>query len=325
MNIDFKVLWIEDTRGWFLPAQRRLTTFIDEHQFIPSILNRRGDENDLETLLYDDYDLILMDYRLIQITGDEFIRRLRNNQIYTDVLFYSAQYDEMLRSIYQGIKGEDQIQPPFDGVYYSDRKDTEFYPKLHSIIDKLVKRVQDVVNLRGVVLDNVSGFENDINHILTLSWLVLGNEEKDRIRKYVANDVITESRDNYSSKLQEMLDSPCCFCATIASKDYLIDSKRKAGILGRIINELRKHHGLIVDDKYSRFSSYYYSEIIQYRNALGHARRNVNGGKDVYVGEINGSAIEFNESLCKQLRQSIQEYMSLFHRITDYLLEKSDS
>lgn len=121
----------------------------------------KGDEGDAEEELKKEYDLILMDYELRGTMGNILIKKLRQFDIYTDVVFYSGNYNKMVKALYN-IDEKGMNIEPVDGIYFSDRKREELFPKLQKVVDKVVRRMQDIVNLRGVVLDNVSGFENQM-------------------------------------------------------------------------------------------------------------------------------------------------------------------
>ena len=71
------------------------------------------------------------------------------DQVFTDILFYSSEQQNMLSAIKKQL-------PAIDGVYITKREYSTFTAKAQGIIQKIVKRSEDVVNLRGFVLDNTS-------------------------------------------------------------------------------------------------------------------------------------------------------------------------
>ena len=50
----------------------------------------------------------------------------------------------------------------------SEREYILHWPELENLIERIVKRSEDIVNLRGFVLDNTSDFEVRIKEILNI-------------------------------------------------------------------------------------------------------------------------------------------------------------
>ena len=147
MNTTFKILWFEDEPAWFNMEKLRIEEILGTHYLIPVIERKDGDDFDLEEITGNDYDLIFMDYKLAERkTGDTIVAAIRNSDILTDILFYSSEEQNMLSAIRAQM-------PPIDGVYLTKRDYTIFTEKAQRIIEKIVKRSEDVVNLRGFVLD----------------------------------------------------------------------------------------------------------------------------------------------------------------------------
>ena len=164
MNYQFNILWFEDDPGWYRGAVRKAKGFTEIHSLECNSERVRGSDFDLSKFQDKKYDLILMDYDLKSTeTGEEVIKKIRNIDVYTDILFYSSEYDTMIKSV-------DSMKPPIDGVYYANRKMEEFNNKLKKIIDKVVCRSEDLINLRGFVLDNTSDFELRIKEIIKICW-----------------------------------------------------------------------------------------------------------------------------------------------------------
>ena len=100
MNVNFKVLWFEDEMGWRPSSERSMKKIIESHNLVPIITWKKGDEGDAEEELKKEYDLILMDYELRGTMGNILIKKLRQFDIYTDVVFYSGNYNKMVKALY---------------------------------------------------------------------------------------------------------------------------------------------------------------------------------------------------------------------------------
>lgn len=172
MNTSFKILWFEDDPYWFRMEKLRVASILKTHYLTPDITRKDGENFHIDEVTTNDYDLILMDYKLAdKTTGDTIVAALRNNDILTDILFYSSQEQDMLSAIREQM-------PPIDGVYLTKRDYTIFTDKVEKVIQKIVRRSEDIVNLRGFVLDNTSGFEVRIKEILNICWRQFDSKQR---------------------------------------------------------------------------------------------------------------------------------------------------
>ena len=172
MNTTFKILWFEDELTWYNMEKMRVESILKTHYLASAIVRKDGDNFDIDELTSNDYDLILMDFKLADgTTGDTIVAALRENNVLTDILFYSSEEETMLTAIRANM-------PPIDGVYLTKRDYTIFTEKVEKIVGKIVKRSEDVVNLRGFVLDNTSDFELRIKEILNICWQKFDESQK---------------------------------------------------------------------------------------------------------------------------------------------------
>ena len=115
MNTIFKILWFEDEQTWYNMEKLRVEGILKTHYLIPEIVRKSGDDFNIDELTGNDFDLILMDFKLADgVTGDTIVAALRESSILTDILFYSSEEDAMLAAIRTKM-------PPIDGVYLTKR------------------------------------------------------------------------------------------------------------------------------------------------------------------------------------------------------------
>ncbi len=176
MKIDYKILWIEDQPnevefhvkaierklgelGFNLKLDVRLTISNDDLQVL---------EERLE--IYNPYDLIIFDYDLggNQTTGAEIAHSLRR-LIYTDMIFYSSKPAEDMRRALFDLR--------VDGVYIVTR--TDLHRDVSEIIEDQLKRICDLNNMRGVVLDEMSKLDKKMRLLLERKFDALDNPQKD--------------------------------------------------------------------------------------------------------------------------------------------------
>ena len=193
---------------------------------------------------------------------------------------------------------------------------SELADKLQKVVDKVVRRMQDIVNLRGVVLDNVSGFENQMQNILVLAANKFSQAQIKSLNEYTKNKLIVPAKNEYIRKIDEIESNPEALKAIISAPDYFLDSYKKARLVGRVIKILVDEYGLVIDKKYNKFVEVYYNEIIKYRNALGHAMRsNEHADREVFIGEIDKTPLIFTEDLFRQMRASLNEYQQVINLV----------
>lgn len=305
MNTTFKILWFEDEPVWFNMEKLRIEGILKTHYLIPVIERRDGDDFDLEDLTGNDYDLIFMDYKLAEgKTGDTIVAAIRNSDILTDILFYSSEEQNMLSAIREQM-------PPIDGVYLTKRDYTIFTEKAQRIIQKIVKRSEDVVNLRGFVLDNTSAFEVRIREILNICWQKFTQEQKNTLTQTLTK-LLEGKKAWVSSQIDTAQRAECTF--TYANNgEYILSIADRLDILQTVLPILVEEYSMpntIVPEK---FKQYYIEQVNMYRNRLSHITL---GEKTI---RIKGRDVEINQDLHRLLRRNISEVDSKIQKLETYL------
>lgn len=176
MNLDFKILWIEDNTGWYEASEIIVEELLKTH-CLKCKIDRKQNNNEIDfsQLTGNHYDLILMDYDLGTTSkkGNEIILNIRKEKILTDILFYSSNYNKMIEAVITLSQIDDGV---LDGVYYSSRGDT-FYEKIGNLIQKIISRSETPHFLRGFVLDGACNFENRVCAILEKCWSLFNEDE----------------------------------------------------------------------------------------------------------------------------------------------------
>ena len=305
MNTTFKILWFEYEPVWFNMEKLRIEGILKTHYLIPVIERRDGDDFDLEELTGNDYDLIFMDYKLAEgKTGDTIVAAIRNSDILTDILFYSSEEQNMLSAIREQM-------PPIDGVYLTKRDYTIFTEKAQRIIQKIVKRSEDVVSLRGFVLDNISAFEVRIREILNICWQKFTQEQKNTLTQTLTK-LLEGKKAWVSSQIDTAQQAECTF--TYANNgEYILSIADRLDILQTVLPILVEEYSMpntIVPEK---FKQYYIEQVNMYRNRLSHITL---GEKTI---RIKGRDVEINQDLHRLLRRNISEVDSKIQKLETYL------
>lgn len=305
----FRILWFEDISSWYNMELRKVKRRLKETYCLElESVRNIGTDFDFGRLKRDNnYDLILMDYVLAAgNTGKIMIDLIRSNAVLTDVLLYSSEYEKMIDEL----KADN---PLIDGVFFADRKNELFEEKLFGIIHKIIRRSEDIVNLRGFFLDNTSDFEVRIKELLKIAWDKLP-EAHERL-----NAAIEESLRNIERRTSATL-------REIRSKDpvyeyannqkYPLTIAHRIQILSKIISVLVESKKIPVPTDYQElddFSRHYSEDISLYRNALGHKKYS-----DTSL-EIKGKIVAIDDSLHRKLRDNINKYDNLISYLEDVL------
>lgn len=309
MNTFFKILWFEDEVTWFNMERLRINSILQEHYLIPEIVRKNGDDFDISELTGNDYDLIIMDYKLAEgTTGDTVVTAIRENNILTDILVYSSEEHNMLTAISKGM-------PPIDGVYLTKRDYNLFTQKAENLINKIVKRSEDLVNLRGFVMDGSSDFEVRIQEILNIVWNKFTEEEKGILEEAVQRTIKrNEDRDQKTKK--KVLEVNPTFPAAVNNIHFFSHSDRLY-LLEKVIKILLDNYSLSEEEEFSSFKAYYEKEISNYRNALGHRK-----STDNIIEITKGNFVPVDEALHQKMRKNLSRYNLLIEQLELFVTEK---
>ncbi|GAB4061539.1 response regulator [Uliginosibacterium sediminicola] len=148
MNLDFGILWIEDS---FSPAEEeslrrrvRDAGFIARIDAIPNGETIEGLAK--EHHLYHRYDIILLDYRLRDERGDELAPKIRRLFPSTTILFYSGSVKE------EGELRRLIASSDVEGVYCCRRDGQRFIQRTGELIDQTARALDRLSGMRGLAM-----------------------------------------------------------------------------------------------------------------------------------------------------------------------------
>ena len=327
MDTTYRVLWFEDTDEAFDTLSRRLKKYITGKNLIP-VIDRAEDLTPYiisEHNEISNYDLLLIDLTLEQNSkGYDIINELRKYNYYNDVLFYSA----------SGINELDKIlkQHRLEGVFISDRDHKMLIPKAKSLIDKTIRRSENIVSIRGVVMDETSEFDNQIVDIILGSLDNLSQTEVQELKDYIVD--LFKKRSESFDELQQKYNADT---NSWEISDAISENDFSSFMKSRLLNKFFKLNnatvksrlescydiipGIFTDTHKTMFAQKYKEDVLDYRNILAHVK-----GFDlkdpVYIGEINGKTIYCDEKFCSSIRKTLIEYKNWFNKVYVALCEK---
>ncbi len=305
MKLKYRILWIENEEDWVASIEDEIQEYLEELEFSYERKLIGKEEDGIE---YNAYDLILMDLNLAdQPNGAELIQRIRSFGVYTDVVFYSAMTDD-LRA--QGKEKE------LEGVYYTGRTpNTAFIKKVKKVIDVTIKKVQDLDNVRGLVMAEVSELDARMLSLINAYFVEKETEEKtSKFKKHLVDDVEKSTKKKLSQS--EKCDKLCkhkwndMAIADIV-RDFEFDASRKARALKIIIETM----GVPYVAENGNFYEDYRIDIIDMRNQLAHCVSEEKDGKDVLF--FKNMEIIYDEAKFREIRRKIKTYNILFDQIEE--------
>ena len=294
MNLKYRILWIENEEDWVESIEDQIQEYLEDLGFVYERKLIAKEEQDIS---YNDYDLILMDLNLAdQPNGAELISKIRDLGVYTDVVFYSASGIDELRA-----KGREK---ELEGVFYSGRTpDTAFVNRVKAVIDATLKKVQDLNNLRGLVMAEVSELDAVMDRIIPSYFSTA--EKMELFHKHITA--------NRETTLQKSLNCANKCQLTWRGKDIqeivsLLDSSQKARAIKIIIEQSRP-------DLYSESNFYeeYNATIITPRNELAHCKSEIHDGKEILLTRKGDKC--FDETFFKEVRKNILKYSRIFNEL----------
>ncbi len=302
MKIKYNILWVENERDWLDSIVEEIKDFIEDFgfRFYYDIAESRSEIGN-----YNKYDLILMDLNLAsEPTGDEIIQDIRKMNIYTDVVFYSADVETIRK------KGRER---ELEGVYFSGRNTQRFTDKVKQVIKNTIRKTQDINNIRGLVMAEVSELDAMMGEILSV---FLRKEEM--LKKF--HGKVTKDREDAIHRSLEKANcaKDCQLNWRRLSVDEIInkiDASQKARGLNMILEDIQaKGSGQIYSSPNDKsFYGNYYEDIIEMRNNLAHCQSEEGPNGDIL--KTKKGDVEFSVDTFTCIRKKIMEYHKLFEEI----------
>ena len=327
MDLSFKIIWFEDIDEWYNALSRRITRYIEKKNLKVKI-DRVKNIHDfsLNNYCMQDYDLLLVDYELektfengkeVNHYGSQAINVIRQSKFVNDVLFYSSHGFDTINDVMR----EEGLQ----GVFIADRDNGEFMEMAHLLIDKAVRRSENLVNIRGIVMDTTSDFDNKIRELISIMWKFLGQKEGK-----ISHDICKKILENNKKEAEKL----CLKYTQINSEnidellnDQSMSAYRQARLLSwcieanedikRVYYKILSKYDMYDDNQTNKFFSMYKKDIINYRNILAHVKRSSEEEGAYYIGEIDGKDIVFNKELCDKLRNTLIKYEKILDELFD--------
>lgn len=327
MDINYKILWFEDTDESYETLSRRTERYVEKKNLRCQIERVYG-TSDFDITKYDlnSYEVLVVDLQLSRGSkGYEIIEAIRAGNYVNDVLFYSA----------AGVDTLDRVMKDYrlEGVFLSERDNRLFMEKMRQLIDKSVRRSENVINIRGIVMDETSEFDSQMSDIVLTANTMMSGEEISAIKTYISNKLLQPK-----AKQIEALAAKYPENGDWAISDLLAEHEFNSMMRAKLVNKIVNMHKNIRIAKVvsecadmlpeafpavggkSKFAEAYDKNVIKFRNKLAHVKR-LNAQNPVLIGEVNGVEYKCDAAFCAMIRETLIQYGNWFDSFNERLAE----
>lgn len=278
MKLDYNILWVDD-RIKERPFQKILgetKVFLSDQYFNCNIIETE-DFNEFKEIFSKkkEFDIIITDYSLNEGTfGSQVIDFVRDSEHnFTEIFFYSAN-DNV-----KDIKLFSNNRITFFQLTGGDYKELE--SEIMEVINQTIKKFQNIVAMRGMIMNETSSLDVEIEDIL--SKIIEKGDQK--IIEIIKNKFLKTNSD-FANRITN--------CNVVSDLLYYIGANHRVRSIIRNID-----NGEIKD-----ILSDYTKQIIEVRNQFAHA---------VLDSETNTfktrNGIVFNNEECTNIRKNINRHI----------------
>ncbi len=301
MKLTYRVLWFDDNDEFFNSLDLEyLNQTISSWGFVPVVKLVTTAQDFHAEAPYSDYDLLVVDYHLDGIgEGQDFIGNVREQQVFTEIIFYSSNSTEELWNEVRDNK--------LEGIFIANRANV--VPRIISVGKQSLRKVLDLENMRGIVMAEVGDLDLSIGRVILSSMALVPSD----IQLNIFNRFYSASKEFYDgqlSSLEEFKKGP-----TLQSMLDLCDSNK----LWQSFNRIKKHVGALNTVKLGEFPD----DVLNPRNFLAHGIPT-----PLERGVIRFTYREreylFNEDIGTALRLKIIEYKNHFRNLESILAAGAD-
>ncbi len=319
MNTTYKILWIDDSEDFYESAEELVRDVVNGNNMLSQIQYyvhykdfKQKELDKFDAIVFNQYDQIIIDYALSGITGDQIIRDLRARNIFTDVVFYSSEFDKMRKEM----KGTDQL----DGVFFADRN--ELTTVVDRVIKKNLRREYDIANIRGLIMDNSSEFDYICRITAVALFDQLDDKKKQDIEEKARGFVgVAEQQSKKNFCDLEKKHGKSYVKKAIENVEYVMSNRDRYQLMAMILREFDFAQEIPED-----FVEQYDANVIKPRNKLAHSKlfygdcmKKLHIARTRQVLKCNGDCehctSEYSIETCEVLRRRLFEYYLLFRNV----------
>jgi response regulator of citrate/malate metabolism len=298
MNLSYSILWFDDDKDFFDSLDKEpIEKEIASWGFFPKIEPVHTADEFNKHAPFDKFDLIVVDFKLGNEQGDKFIKDVREQEVFTEIILYSFSESSDLWEAVHAQK--------LEGVFVTHKSGIE--QKLLRVARQSVRKVLDLENMRGIVMSEVGDLDALLEDIFVHAMNGITQEQQSNVFERFHKDT-NKQVEQHQSALSVFKDSP-----SIEKLLELCDSNKR----WKNFNRVKGHHALL---KNRNFAGDYALEILWPRNCLAHGKpeRKDDGS---LLFHFSNKDYAFDDNVSQDLRKKILEYKSAFTEIADALVQ----
>ncbi|RXK60663.1 response regulator [Lacibacter luteus] len=306
MKLDYNILWFEDIKSSFEAKKLIVKEIVEEFGFNFSEPRNEIDGRNIEAIDYEKYDLLLVDLNLAGTKGPALIDKIRHNEgVYTEVIFYSSDGEKAVRNVLKEYE--------IDGAYCAGRENDDFEEKVQKVIKTTIKKVQDINNMRGLIMAETS----DIDHtMLSIINTVISTNSfgiKDSLTQKIFENVqskVSSKKDDFDRFLRNNR------IENVIKDNIMFDTSQKILAIQFIIDSI--DHEITHPHKGNQFSTSY-SELKQKRDLLAHVVEVYEDG--IKKLKSGNRELEFTDEFCVDVRVKIKGHSTNLGQILSLVVQ----
>jgi CheY-like chemotaxis protein len=298
MRLTYKILWFEDNDEFYDSLnQDEIRNHLGSKGFETMFIRKKGEEP-LEEIIREAQrsDLIIMDFALEgPEQGDDLIRQIRDGNINTEVVFYSAAAVSSLR--------EQVFKKELDGVYCRGRD--EITSDVIPIIDSTIRKILDLENSRGLVMSELGELDLLMNEII-----VTVHDSSEERQAFIKGKMKTRLAEQVKTSSQRLERIDGLGCADLV--ETALDSSKRLDTMVSICKKLNL-------DAYRERLNEYKKTVLFPRNCLAHGvpEEIPDGG---YIFRHGDNEFSFTEESNIELRNSLRSFKGCLHELRAEIL-----
>jgi len=333
MNLKYKILWFEDDEEVISKDVGPLITdFLTDLGFSLEIIHKLSGEQLNELIKDRNIDLIVTDLNLGEHeTGEVLIDNIRNGEVLTEVLLYSASAAD-IKAI---IDKKEWVERASFCVGIANLRE-----KLKGIISLTIKKNQDVNNVRGLVIAATIDLERKIENILLGYFLADAAHILDTSKYNLLQNIHAKKIEKHQEDIKRIKDVAFTEIQLLIDNDILTTSnsfdaihsilKEKRSEVNRTLTagKLEPEMKLILENRKSEIDSLkkelanFREEVLKIRNTLAHVKEEFDDDGIPFLNSINkeGKPIKFDNAKYIEIRKNLHKHSVNLDKILHHTL-----
>lgn len=319
MKHEYHIVWFEDDEDFVADTREFFTEELRNLGFRLK-LTHEEDIRKFDDIDFSNVDLILSDLNMDSDstdddddTGKTLIELVRDRGILTEIFFYSGAPKNLEASVQELSKNISHIQRL--GIH-AGRKGIE--KKIIEFIEASIRKLEDLNNMRGLIISQAIELENDIIQICSSLLPDPATKDSEPDTYSVLHKRVDRQFDCKSCKKRfSILDADDLSLEVLLEKQFLTTSDKLQVLRGHLktiksncndtqtdlINRLLKHPTLELD-------------LIHHRNIYAHQPVETSDGEQV-LRSINKLAkdVTHNKNWCANIRKNFLDYADLLDEL----------